>query len=170
LAVLIACIVSKFERFEQPRGNLLTTTGAQIGNVPWGHTKFRVNVVANILTVMQAENVRLDPDKLGELYTQLGETAAEDVVCRAIEELAVRLTHCERLWRQNNMADLRKNARSLIAIADQIGMSAMAMIARDVTHAVDNEDVAAIASILFRLLRVGERSLTAVWDQQDLTV
>ncbi|WP_083099423.1 hypothetical protein [Pseudophaeobacter leonis] len=119
---------------------------------------------------MQAENVRLDPDKLGELYTQLGETAAEDVVCRAIEELAVRLTHCERLWRQNNMADLRKNARSLIAIADQIGMSAMAMIARDVTQAVDNEDVAAVASILFRLLRVGERSRTAVWDQQDLTV
>ena len=168
--MLIACIVSKFERFEQSRGNLLTTTDRQIGLVPWGYIKFRVNVVANILTVMQAENVRLDPDKLGELYTQLGETAAEDVVCRAIEELAVRLTHCERLWRQNNMVDLRKNARSLIAISEQIGMNAMASIARDVTVSIDSEDAPAVAAILFRLLRVGERSLTAVWDQQDVTV
>jgi len=138
--------------------------------VPWGYIKFRVNVVANILTVMQVENVRLDPDKLGELYAQLGEAGAEDVVCRAIEELAVRLTHCERLWRQDNMVDLRKNARSLIAISEQIGMNAMASIARDVTVSIDNEDAPAVAAILFRLLRVGERSLTAVWDQQDLTV
>ncbi|MCD9149321.1 hypothetical protein [Pseudophaeobacter flagellatus] len=119
---------------------------------------------------MQAENVKLDPDKLGMLYAQLGEAGAEDVVCRAIEELAVRLTHCERLWRQDNMIDLRKNARSLIAIADQIGMSAMASIARDVTLAIDSKDSPAVAAILFRLLRVGERSLTVVWDQQDLSV
>ncbi len=138
--------------------------------MPWGYIKFRVNVVANILSVMQVENVRLDPDKLGELYAQLGEAGAEDVVCRAIEELAVRLTHCERLWRQDNMVDLRKNARSLIAISEQIGMNAMASIARDVTVSVDNEDAPAVAAILFRLLRVGERSLTAVWDQQDITV
>lgn len=138
--------------------------------MPWGHINFGVIVVTNILTVMQTESVRLDPDKLGELYAQLGEAGAEDVVCRAIEELAVRLTHCERLWRQNKMAEMRKNARSLIAISEQIGMTAMAAIARDVTEAVDNEDAPAVAAILFRLLRVGERSLTAVWDQQDLTV
>lgn len=127
-------------------------------------------MVANLLNVIQTENVRLNPDKLGELYAQLGEAGTEDVICRAIEELAVRLTHCERLWRQNNVPDLRKNARSLIAIADQIGMSAMSSIARDVTVAIDNEDPPAVAAILFRLLRVGERSLTAVWDQHDLSV
>jgi hypothetical protein len=129
-----------------------------------------VNVVTNILTVMHKENVRLDPGKLSELYSQLGETGAEDVVCRAIEELAVRLSHCERLWRQNDMENLRKNARSLIAISDQIGMTAMAAIAGDVTDAVDSKDSPAIAATVFRLLRVGERSLTAVWEQQDLSI
>lgn len=135
-----------------------------------GALNIGVNVVANILTVMHTENVRLDPDKLSELYAQLGEAGAEDVVCRAIEELAVRLSHCERLWRQNNMPLLRKNARSLIAISDQVGMTAMAKIAGDVTDVVDSEDQAAIAATLFRLLRVGERSLTAVWEQQDLSI
>ena len=114
--------------------------------------------------------MRLDPGKLSELYSQLGETGAEDVVCRAIEELAVRLSHCERLWRQNDMENLRKNARSLIAISDQIGMTAMAAIAGDVTDAVDSKDSTAIAATVFRLLRVGERSLTAVWEQQDLSI
>jgi len=119
---------------------------------------------------MHNETVRLDPGKLNELYTQLGEAGAEDVVCRAIEELAVRLSHCERLWRQSDLPNLRKSARSLVAIADQIGMSAMAQIAGDVTDAIDLDDNPAIAATLFRLLRVGERSLTAVWEQQDLSV
>lgn len=126
--------------------------------------------MTNILTVTHTEKVRLDSGKLNELYTQLGEAGAEDVVCRAIEELAVRLSHCERLWRQADLPNLRKSARSLVAIAEQIGMSAMAGIARDVTDAVDTGDQPAIAATLFRLLRVGERSLTAVWEQQDLSV
>jgi ABC-type iron transport system FetAB ATPase subunit len=127
-------------------------------------------VVANILTVKHRENVHLDPKKLSELYSQLGETSAEDVVCRAIEELAVRLTHCERLWRQDDIDNLRKSARSLIAISEQIGMMAMANIARDVTDAIDADDSPAVAATLFRLIRVGESSLTAVWEQHDLTV
>ncbi len=127
-------------------------------------------MVANILTVNHRENVHLDPQKLSDLYSQLGETSAEDVVCRAIEELAVRLTHCERLWRQNDVDNLRKSARSLIAISEQIGMMAMAKIARDVTSAIDASDSPAVAATLFRLIRVGETSLTAVWEQQDLSL
>lgn len=127
-------------------------------------------MVANILTVNHRENVSLDPQKLADLYSQLGETSAEDVVCRAIEELAVRLTHCERLWRQNDIEQLRKSARSLIAISDQVGMTDMANIAKDVTSAIDSNDHPAVAATLFRLIRVGEGSLTAVWEQQDLSV
>lgn len=127
-------------------------------------------MVANILTVNHRESVHLDSQKLSDLYRQLGEVSAEDVVCRAIEELAVRLTHCERLWRQNDVEKLRKSARSLIAISDQIGLTGMASIARDVTVAIDASDHPATAATLFRLIRVGERSLTAVWEQQDLSV
>ena len=125
-------------------------------------------MVANILTVNHRENVHLDSQKLSDLYRQLGEVSAEDVVCRAIEEIAVRLTHCERLWRQNDVEKLRKSARSLIAISDQIGLTNITSIARDVTVAIDARDHPAIAATLFRLIRVGERSLPAVWEQQGL--
>jgi len=129
-----------------------------------------VIVVAMVFTLVQNETVRLDPDRLGSLYRQLGEAGAEDVVCRAIEELAVRFAHCERLWRQKDHKGLRKCTRSLIAISDQIGMTTLARVADDVTQAIDTGNGAAVGATLFRLLRIGERSLTAVWDLQDLSI
>lgn len=128
-----------------------------------------VSVVTQVLNLIQTEQVRLDPDRLEGLYQQLGERTAEDIVCRAIEELAVRLTQCERMWRDEKMAPLAKNARSIIAIADQVGMTALARVASDVSDTAKAGDVVATGATLFRLVRIGERSLTAVWDSQDLT-
>ena len=104
------------------------------------------------------------------MYRQLGERSAEDVVCRAVEELAVRLSHCQQLWRRQEWDELRKGARSLVAIAEQIGMAKLAEVARDVTNTVDACDQVAVAATLTRMIRVGERSLTAVWDLQDLSI
>ncbi|MEM7319948.1 MAG: hypothetical protein AAF408_13105 [Pseudomonadota bacterium] len=128
-----------------------------------------MNVVEKVTTLIQTESIRLDSDRLGGLCRQLGEADTEDVVCRAIEELAVRLSLCERLWRQKDRPGLRKSARSLIAIADQVGMPELARVAGDVTDTIDNDDPVASAATVFRLIRIGERSLTAVWDLQDLS-
>lgn len=135
-----------------------------------GGVKIRVNVVDKIITLEQKESVRLDPDRLSGLCGQLGDSNAVDVLCRTIEELALRLSNCERFWRQRNWADLRKCAKSLVAIADQAGMTALARVANDVVNTVDSGDAVATGATLSRLIRVGERSLTAVWDQQDLSV
>lgn len=116
------------------------------------------------------EPVYVDPDQLSGLYATLGDIAAEDVVCRAMEELALRLAHCDRLYRNNEMADLRKSSRSLIAIADQIGMQKLSRVANDVTNCIDAGDMIATAATLARLLRIGEWSLTAIWDLQDITI
>lgn len=119
------------------------------------------------MMLCQSESVRLDPERLELLYRQLGEAAAEDVVCRAAEELGHRLSHCERHWRDRRWHELRKSARSLVAIADQIGMPKLSRVAADVTAALDREDPVAVAATLARMLRVGERSLMAVWDLPD---
>jgi len=121
-----------------------------------------------ILQIRPVEQVSVDQERLGSLYAQLGEAGAEDVVCRALEELALRMTHCDRLYREQGWLDLRKNTRSLIAIADQIGMQKLSQIAGDVTGCIDDGDMIALAATLSRLLRIGERSLTAIWDIGDL--
>ncbi len=137
---------------------------------PWGQKSFGVKKVDRITTLNPAETVRLDRDRLNALYVELGEAGAEDIVCRAIEELAVRLAHCERCWRQGHDAELRKNARSLISISEQIGMCGIARVAGDVTTTIDNGDDTARAATLFRLIRMGDRSLTAVWNLRDLSL
>lgn len=123
-----------------------------------------------VLQIKLMERVQVDQNRLGALYSELGEAGAEDVVCRALEELALRLSHCETLFADNRWAELRKNARSLIAIADQIGMSALSTVAGSVTDSIDQGDLTAVAATVSRLIRVGERSLTAVWNLPDLSI
>ena len=123
-----------------------------------------------VLQIRPMEQVNVNHDQLSTLYAQLGEAGAEDVVCRAMEELALRMSQCDRLYRDGKWAELRKNTRSLIAIADQIGMFTLARVAGDVTACLDAEDANAVASTLSRLIRIGERSLTAIWDTSDLSI
>ncbi len=130
----------------------------------WGET------VKDVTMLVQKEVVRLNASRLEELYAQLGEAGAEDVVCRALEELALRLSHTERCYREDRMGDMRKSARSLVAIADQIGMQALSRVAADVTIAADRCDHVAIAATLSRLLRIGDCSLSEVWEMQDLSI
>lgn len=122
----------------------------------------------HVTQIKPKESVDVDQDRLGALYAQLGETSAEDVVCRAMEELALRLSLCERLYRSSSWVELRKSVRSLVAIADQIGMSALSSVAGDVTQCIDDKNDVALAATLGRLMRVGEESLTAIWDIQDV--
>lgn len=116
------------------------------------------------------EQVCVDQDRLGSLYSQLGADGAEDVVCRALEDLASRLTGCERQYGAQRIEDLRKNSRSLIAIAEQIGMQKLARVAADVVICIDRADWTSLAATVSRLIRVGERSLTAMWDLQDIQI
>ena len=124
----------------------------------------------HVTQIKPKESVDVDQDRLSALYAQLGDVSAEDVVCRAMEELALRLSHCDRLYRTSALADLRKSVKSLVAIADQIGMSAVSMVAGHVTDCIDQENNIALASTLGRLMRIGEESLTTMWDLQDVTI
>jgi len=126
--------------------------------------------VEQVTLLKQNEVVRLDSDRLEDLYNQLGEAGAEDVVCRALEELAVRLSHTERCYREGRRQDMRKSARSLVAISEQIGMLMLSRVATDVTVCADTGDTVALAATLSRLLRIGERSLSEIWDLQGMTI
>lgn len=121
-----------------------------------------------VLQMKPVEQVVLDQDRLSALYSELGPAGAEDVVCRAMEELAQRMARCDTLYHDSAWQDLRKNTRSLIAIAEQVGMFTLAKVAGDVTNCIDRGDDVALAATLSRLIRTGERSLTAVWDMHDI--
>ena len=137
--------------------------------MPWGRDD-KGRKVEQVTILMQTERVWLDGDRLAALYAELGENGAEDMVCRAMEELSARLAHAGRLFRDGQGADLRKNLRSIAAIAEQIGLRMLAQVARDVILCTEAGDANAMAATLARLMRIGDRSLTEVWNLQDMTI
>lgn len=126
--------------------------------------------MSNVTQLRLSEHVQVDHDRLDSLYAEMDHAAAEDMVCRAMEELALRMAQCDRHYRASEFDELHKSSRSLVAIADQIGMSMMARVARDVADCAGTHNPVALAATLSRLMRTGEESLTAIWDLQDVTI
>lgn len=124
--------------------------------------------MAQISVLAHDDAVQLDADQLGALYAQLGEASADTVVSRALEELANRLSLIERSYYQNNRGAVAKAAKGLVGIADQIGMTSLSRSAEAVTQLAQGRDEPALAAALARLVRNGDRSLTAIWEIQDL--
>src|SRR6056297_877887 len=125
------------------------------------------DTVEQVTALQPAERVRLDADRLDALYRQFGLRGAEDVVCRALEEIAARLARAERDYRAARFADMRKGCRGLVGMSEEVGMSLMARVARDVTACIDAGDGPALGATFARLLRTAERSLCEIWDLQD---
>lgn len=125
----------------------------------------------SVLAVLRhEEGVRLDPDPLVALYSELGENGAERVICRAMEELAARLSEMMRHADEGQIEPLIRSARLLGKVADQIGMATLARVATDVVRTTEAGDLTSQAATLARLARIGDRSLTAVWDLRDMTI
>ena len=135
-----------------------------------GATRRKGEIVAEVTVLAQNEVVGVDAEKLEALYRQLGDVSAEDIVCRAMEELAVRLAQTERLYREGKRAEMGKSARTIAAISEQIGMQMLSRVAGHVKFCIDDGDETALAAVLARLIRTGERSLTEIWELQDLSI
>lgn len=115
------------------------------------------------------EAVRLERAQLTALYDSVGKAQAEEIICRAMEELAMRLALMERAYSASELPALAKSARGLVAIAGQVGMSALARVAGDVAACAEARDLPALGATLARLVRISDRSLTAVWDTAGLS-
>ncbi len=115
------------------------------------------------------DDVKFNPERLDQIFLQLGDQGALNVVCRAVEELAERLSVLETEFSQGRLINVRKIAKGLVGIADQIGMQGLAQVAGDVRQCVERQDSVALAATVSRLLRIGDISLSAVWDLQDLS-
>lgn len=114
--------------------------------------------------------VSIDQPRLTQLYKQLGTIDADDVVSRAMEELAVRLAKVGSAYKQKDFEEVQRGGRSMIAISEQIGMTTFAVAAAGVSDTATAVDSVALAATVDRLLRVGENSLLAVWELQGVSI
>lgn len=115
------------------------------------------------------EPARFDPDSLEALCRRIGETRAEAEVARALERISTTLATLDRLKSAEGERHLGNALRALVRDAELIGMTTLARVARSVLDSRAAGDGIAFSATLARLERVGDRSMLAVWDLEDLS-
>lgn len=113
------------------------------------------------------EPARFNPERLEHLCDEIGEIRAEHEVASALQAINLHLQTIRRLHPVG--ADLLRPVRNLATASDRIGMATLARVARDVLVCIGSGDQVALAATHARLLRVGERSIHAIWDLEDVT-
>ncbi|WP_410217177.1 hypothetical protein [Paracoccus sp. (in: a-proteobacteria)] len=124
--------------------------------------------MAQISALAFSEAVRVDSRRVAEIVGELGETAAQHVIGLALEQLASTLTQIEAALEGGNHASAVAQAERLSQLAWQIGLLSLAGVAMDLGSIIERGDHAALAAIRSRLSRVGNLSLTAIWDRTAL--
>ncbi|MCU4652404.1 hypothetical protein N8I71_06150 [Roseibacterium sp. SDUM158016] len=129
----------------------------------------RLNAGRRVAELRPEEPARFNPDKLEELCSRIGEARAEREVALALDRIAATLQVLPRIADDGNPAVLRAGIVSLVRDADLIGMATLSRVARSVVICLDTGDRQAFAATIARLGRVGDRSIHAVWELEDLS-
>ncbi|MFC3628777.1 hypothetical protein ACFOM8_04895 [Paracoccus angustae] len=124
--------------------------------------------MAQITALAVSEPVRVDSRRVGDIVTELGETAAQNVIGLALEQLAGALTSADRAIRDADLDEAARQCDLLARLAWQIGLLSLAGVAMDLGCCAERRDPVALGAIHARLMRVGNRSLTAIWDRTGL--
>lgn len=124
--------------------------------------------MAHVRALALTEPVRVDTRRVGDIVRELGESAAQNVIGLALEQLAQTLTAIEAAWQSGDRAATAEQAERLSRLSWQVGLLSLAGVAMDLGLAIERRNEVAMAAIHARLLRVGNRSLTAIWDVTDL--
>jgi hypothetical protein len=122
----------------------------------------------DVVKLVMREPVRVDPDRLVELCVSLGEMRAEALITTAMEELARGMVEVENAYLAQNMDSLIGHADRLVKTSENIGMTTFSRVADDVAACGRLREGTPLAATLNRLRRIADRSLSAVWDMQNL--
>jgi hypothetical protein len=113
----------------------------------------------NVTALRPTERVRLDAEAIESIYRNLGPGGAEQVVSRALGELALTLAGLVEQVRRHDFGDLARGLRRLQRMADHLGMISLGLVAAEARICMDRSDPTAFAAVWARLIRVAEASL-----------
>jgi hypothetical protein len=113
----------------------------------------------NVVALRPNDRVRQDAEPIASIYRSLGTASAEQVVARALGELALTMAGLASQIRAHQMGDVARQLRRLQQMGEHLGMVSLADVTADVRYCLDVGDVTAFSAVWARLLRIAERSL-----------
>ena len=124
----------------------------------------------NVVALRPKERVRQDGEPIATMYRNLGTASAEQVVARALGELALTMSGLANQVRDHELGDLIRQSRRLQRMAENLGLISLGLVAADLRVCHDSKDVTAFAAVWARLLRIAERSLAHDGTALDQTL
>jgi hypothetical protein len=118
-------------------------------------------MTGKVLAFRPKERVRQDSEPIALMYRNMGTSAAEQVVTRALAELAMAMSGLSDRVRARDMSDLGRQLRRLQRMAEQLGLVSLGHVAGDVRQCLEKGDSTAFSAVWARMLRVAECSLAA---------
>ncbi len=104
------------------------------------------------------------------IYRNLGAPTAEQMVTRALGELALAMAGIAAQVKAHQLSDLARQLTRLRRMAENVGLVSLATVADDARVCLERADSTAFSAVWARLIRVAERSLSPVPDAADLSV
>lgn len=123
---------------------------------------------AVILAMRPKECPQQDIDHIASIYRNLSPNAAQQVVARALGEVAQMMAVMAQRIAAHDMGDLQRSLRRLQRMAQNLGLVTLAMVAGDLGQCLQRQDATAFAAVWARLLRIVDCTLTFDQDMQDL--
>lgn len=123
----------------------------------------------NVVALRPNDRIRQDAEPIATIYRNLGTASAEQVVTRALGELALTMAGLAAHVRGHQMADLNRQLRRLQRMSENLGMTSLGLVAADVRLCIEQGDTTAFSAVWARLMRIAERSLATDKDLLDKT-
>jgi hypothetical protein len=112
-----------------------------------------------VAVLVPREVVQQDVEALVGLYRNLGAPMAEQMVTRALGELALTMAAVVEKVAAQDLRSVAGQLGQLRRMADEIGLVSLGRVAGDARLCLERADGTAFAAVWARLVRVAERSL-----------
>lgn len=116
-----------------------------------------------------ADPVCVDTNRLNAICDRMGPQGGEVLIGAAMEDVAVLVADAAKAWGRCDLEGLRAGGGQIASVAERLGLMTLSNVARSVAELCDASDDAALAANVARLVRLGEQSLIAIWEAQDMS-
>ena len=126
--------------------------------------------MSRVAVLKPVESLWLDPARLSEIYANHDALEAENLIGRALSELALLLTGLVRHYGQGDLVSFARDLGTLQMLVSALGMVGGAGCCGAVQDCLRSGDSTALAATWARLLRAGEQTMDADWDAFGLSL
>lgn len=123
---------------------------------------------AGVALLNCAARLHFDPAPVKRIYDRLPLHEAEDLICRFLEDIALRLDQLQRGLAGHDVDQMMRPARRVALAAGQMGLLEVAESAKHVRHCLGLNDGVALEAVMARLERAFDVAVNEVWNLREM--